>query len=232
MSSIIDAFREVFGDRLAILKLTALTIPTYYSYILYVESQQRANNFMVIAVLTFLLVFGTMVEVTSNIINERTYVLPSLNPFKLVFSALKALIAMVPMVIIPYFIANFLCSMINIIPWLDVTLKSLIWLVVASVAVAGFLMYCVNEKIPEAYNFKVIYYKAGDLIVVLIFFILQFVLMNIPTTILIAYIIYVLFGYCPIFDFFVTFAIVFNILVTGHYLGQVHYETIVYNKVE
>lgn len=232
MASIVDAFRETFGDRLALLKLVVLTIPVYYCYNLYLQSQQGTSNFGIVAALAGLLLFGVMVKVANNIINENLFVLPSLNPFMLWFSALKAIVAIFPMVVIPYFISRFICSMINIIYWLDITLKSLIWFVFASIVVAVFLLYCVNENIREAYNFKLIYQKSGDLIVVLIFFIIQILIMNIPTTAFLGYVILVLFGQSPIFDFFVTFAFVFNLCAIAHYLGQVHYETIVYNKVD
>lgn len=233
MASIIDSFRDTFGDKLAVLKLLVLTVPAYYSYTLYLQSQQGPNGFWFVASLTFLLLFGTMVKVTSNIINERCYILPALkSPHLIFYSALKAIVAIFPMVIIPYFIAKYLCSIINVIFWLDITLKTLIWLIFASIVVTAFLMYCVREKISDAYNIKLIYQKAGDLIVVLIFFVIQIAIMNIPTTIFLGYLLYVLFGYCPLLDFFIALSVVFNICATGHYLGQVHYETIVYSKTD
>lgn len=230
MASIIDSFREVLGDRLAFLKIVLLAIPVNYTYSLYVGSNGDFAKYSWMLYLTLFLLFGMLVKITNNVANEKECIFPSFNPLSFLLDTFKGILAILPAALICYWIASYFCSLINIIPWLDITLKSIIWLVVVAIVVTSFLMFTTNKKILEAYNVKMIFDKAGDLIVTLIFFVIQAVVINVPTAAFIGYTLLILFGFGPIFDFYVCFAIVFNIGVMGHYLGQVHYETITYAK--
>lgn len=226
MASIIDSFREVFTDRLSFLKIIVLAIPVYASYQVYLQPNTNFTLFFWLTGITALLLFGFLLNITNNVINARDSVLPSLNIFKFITLTAKGIIAIGPTVLISYLLATYVCSLINIMPWVDIVLKSMIWIVVASVIIASFLMFSAKGRILDAYNFGVLSQSSGDLIVVFIFFIIQLVIINIPTSAFIGYTILILFGYGPIFDFFLALAIVFNVAVTGHYMAQVHYETI------
>ena len=232
MASIVDSFREVFSDRLAFLKLIILAIPADYTYSLYLSAvgDHDYSGYYQMLYLTLFLYFGVLVKVTNNVINERDLVLPSFNPFPIAIAGLKGLLAILPSALISCLIANYLCSIINIIPWLDITLKTIIWLVVASIIITSFLMFSSKGRILDAFNVKVLFEKAGDLIVTLIFFIIQLVVINIPTTAFIGYTLLILFGFGQFFNFYIALAVAFNVAVMGHYFGQVHYETIVYVK--
>lgn len=230
MASIVDSFREVFTDRLSFLKIAILAIPVYYSYQLYLQSKQDFTGFFWLAGITLFFLFGVLIEVTNNMVNERDRILPSLNPFKLAFSAIKGILAIGLFVLISSLLANYVCSLINIIPWLDITLKSIVWLVAASIIITSFLMFSTKKRILDAYNLKILSQKAGDLLITLIFFIIQLAIINIPTSAFLGYIVLILFGFGPIFNFFLSIVLVFNIAVTGHYMGQVHYELLTYDK--
>ena len=91
-------------------------------------------------------------------------------------------------------------------------------------------MFTTKKRILDAYNLSVLSLKAGDLIVVVLFYLLQLIIINIPTNAFIGYTLIVLFGFGPVFNAFLAIALVFNIVVTGQYLGQVHYENIIYNN--
>lgn len=229
MASIVDSFREVFTDRLAFFKIAILAIPVYFSYQLYVESKQDFTGFFWLAGITLFLLFGVLIGVTNNVVNERDRILPSLNPFKLAIASLKGIIAIGVLAVISCLLANYICSFINVIPWLDITLKSLIWLIAASLIITSFLMFSTHQRILDAYNFKMLSQKSGDLIVTIIFFIIQLAIINLLTSAFLGYIIFILFN-SSIFNFFLAFVLVFNIAVTGHYLGQVHYELLIYEK--
>ena len=224
MASIIDSFRDVFTDRLSFLKLVVLAIPVYCSYLVYLQSKRDFTGFFWIAGITLFFLFGFLIQITNNVLNDANTTLPSLNPFKLAFVSFKGIIALLPSILIPCLIANYVCSFINIISWLDITLKTIIWLVVVSIITTTFLMFALKEKILDAYNMKLLSSASGDMILTLIFFIIQIVIINIPTSAFVGYTLLILFGTCPMFDFFLAFAIVFNVAVTGHYMAQVHYE--------
>lgn len=229
MASIVDSFREVFSDRRAFLKLIILAIPTYYCYQLYVGANGDFGGFWFWTYVFVFFLFGFLIEVTNNVIDENDSVLPSMNPFLMAFDAIKGILAIGPLSLICCGIANYINSLINIIFWFDITLKILIWIVVVSIVITSFLLFCAKKKIVAAYNFPVMYSRIGDIIFVLIFFIIQLTIINIPTTGFIGYSIFVIFGLnSPLFAFFLAFAAMFNLAVAGHYMGQIHYEAIAY----
>lgn len=230
MASIVDSFRETFGDNKSFIKIFVMSLPVAYSYYLYSTANGNYGSFSPVALLTIFFLFGFLAQVTGNVVNERDMVLPRINPFSLAKTAFKGLIAIGPLAFILSMLANSICSIINIVFWLDIVLKTCIWLVVASIIITSFLLFVEKEKIFDAYKLKVVFAKAGDLIVTIIVFILQLLVINIPTSFFIGYTLLVLFGNGPLFVMFVCYAVVFNVAVMGHYLAQVHYEVLDFKK--
>lgn len=230
MASIIDSFRETFNDNHSFLKLLVFAAPIYYSYYLFISAKGDFDFFWFVASLTVFFLFGFLIKTTSGVLNERDTVIPSLNPFKLAWAALKGLVAIGPVVGICIFIASKVCPLINIISWLDITLISIIWLIVLSISLTAFLLFVKGEKIADAYNLKVISDKSGDLMVGVLFFVIQLIVVNLPTTGFIGYTVTVLFGVGPILYAFFAYAIAFNIAVTGHYMAQLQYELLGFDK--
>jgi hypothetical protein len=226
MASIIDSFRNTFSEHLSMLKILILTIPFYYAYEVYLKNNQPLTDIYWIVGITLFFLFGVLIKVSNNVISNDNNVLPSFNPFPIAYSAIKGIIAIAPPVLISSFLANYLCSIINISPWVDNTLKFLIWILTASIIISSFLMFAANEKITEAFNIIGLFSKTGDLIFSLLIFIIKLIIMNFLTVCFVGYTIILLFGFGPIFDFFVIFAIIFNLIVIGDYFGQLHYEII------
>ena len=224
MASIIDSFRDVFTDRFSFLKILVFTIPIYYSYQLYLTSSADFTLLFWATGLTLFFLFGFLTKITHNVINDGESVLPSLNPLKLALTSIKAFAAIAPAAIFFGWLANYVCSFINIVQWGGLILKTLIWLVVASVIVTSFLMFTTKERIIDAFKIKVLFQKTGDLIVALIVFAAQFALINILIIGFIGYTIFILFGVGLILNFFLAFALVFNIIAIGQYMAQIHYE--------
>jgi len=224
MASIVDSFRDVFTDKLSFLKLVVLAVPVYYSYQVYLQSKSGFAGFFWIAGITLFFLLGFFIKIVNNMLVAKNSVLPSFNPLPLAFAALKGILAILPLTWICVWLANYICSLIYIIPWLDTTLKISIWLVVAAIITTSLLMFCTKEKISAVYNLKLLSKASGDMILALIFFVIQAVVLNIPTTGFLGYTLLILFGVGPFFNFFVAIAIVFNVAVAGHYMAQVHYE--------
>lgn len=230
MASIIDSFRDTFSDKLSLFKIAIFALPVYITYGLYINSKGDFSGFWWMASVTFILLFGLMSRVAYNVINDKETVLPSLNPIPLLKSSFKGLIAISVPAVISCFAANYFCSLINFAPWLDTTMKVLIWAVAASVILTSFLMFVKKESIKDAYDFKIIFEEAGDFIWVILIFLIQLVVVNIPTVAFIGYVILILFGFGWLFDAYVSLAFVFNIAVIGHYLGQVQFEVLEYKR--
>lgn len=230
MASIIDSFREVFTDRFSFLKIIVFAIPVYYSYQLYITSKADFTQFYLIAGLTIFFLLGFLARITNNVINDGETILPSLNPFKLAFTAIKTIVAVMPSALIFGWLANYACSFINFAPEADIALKIIIWLIAAAIIVTSFLMFVKDENILDAFNIRILFEKAGDLIVCIIVFVLQFVVINFIIMGFIGYALFILFGYGLLFDFFVSLAVVFNVATTGHYLAQLQYDNLGYGK--
>lgn len=230
MASIIDSFRDVFSDNMSFFKILALAIPTYYSYDLYTKSKEDYGLFFWVAGLTLFFMFGFLVKVTGNVINDRDRVLPPLNPLILALAGVKGIIAIGPVALIASLLATQACSFININPVMDYTLKSMVWLIVVAIVATSFLMFTPRENVFDAFDLRSLLAKAGDLIVSLIVFLLQLVLANIVTAGFIGYIIFLLFGAGPVLNFFLALVLAFNVGVAGQYLAQVHYEIFTYDK--
>ena len=226
MASIIDSLREVTSDRFAVLKMLIFAIPVYYSYTIFVTDKGFSGNFNLVAGLTIFFLFALLIKVTNNVINERDHVLPSLNLLKLALTAIKGIAAIAIPTVISCLLVNYISAQIFIIPWVDNAIKTILWLVASSVIITSFLMFARNENILEAFNVKLLFEKAGDLILVVLFYVLQAIAINLVTTAFIGYAMYILLGFGPVFSFFLAFALVLNICLAGHYMGQVHYEAL------
>jgi hypothetical protein len=123
-------------------------------------------------------------------------------------------------------LANYVCSIISIIGWLDVTIKTIIWVVAASVIFTSFLMFATQKKVADAYKVKLLFDKSGDLLIILFILLIQLAFINIPTAVLIGYIMSILLGPGEILNAYIAYMIVFNIAAIGHYMAQVHYDVL------
>jgi len=232
MASILDSFKETFSDNSTFLKVVVFAIPVYYSIDSIIQSLNKTGvaQYGWIFWVTVFLLLGILIKTTSGVLNEDDTVLPSFNIIKLFVAAAKGLVAVAPVTWLSVFLVNILSSFINIAPWVDNTLKALLWLLAIAVSMTTFLMFVRQEKISDAYNLKTLSDKAADLMISLIFFVIQIVVVNLPTTVFVGYVILTLFGPSPFFNFYVAMAIVFNIGVIGHYLAQLQYEILGYDK--
>jgi len=230
MASILDSFRETFGDKFGFFKLLVFVIPLYFFYDQYSKGAAAFANVFIYICITAFFLFGFLIKTTNYVLNEEDSVMPPLNPLKLAWSAIKGFLAILPATWISVSLANFVLKFVNTIDWVDNTLKTLAWLVVASIVLTSFLMYVKEEKILDAFNMKTLAEKAGDIMLGIVFFVLQLVVINVPTTGVIGYSIYILFGFGPLLNFFIAYAIIFNLIAACHYMAQLQYEILGYDR--
>lgn len=226
MASIIDSFRETFTDNMSFFKLLTFSVPLYFAHDLYIKNPQNPIGAFWLGGITIFFLFGFLIKVTSEVLNEGDSVLPFLNPLKLALASVKGLIAIGPVTWISISLANYVIPKVNVVDWFNITFQSIIWLIVIGIALTSFLMFVKNEKIADSYNLKILFEKSADLSIAIIFFILQIILINLPTTVFLGYILLVLFGFGPLFYFFLAYVIVFNVAATGHYMAQLQYEVL------
>lgn len=230
MASIIDSFREVVKDRFSLPKLFILALPVYFSYLIFLQSKNDFTVFYWSIGITVFILFGFLIKLINNVINAHSSCLILLNPLGIILASIKGIVAVGPVCLISCWLGNYLTSLINLVSWFGLTIKIVIWLVFAVFILTSFLMFCENENIKDAYKVKVVFGYAGDLIGVFAFFLFLLVFLNVLTIGFIGYVLFLLLGQGVIFNFFIAMAIVFNLAVSGHYLGQIQYEFLACNQ--
>lgn len=102
MASVIDAFRTILGAKHSILKISSLSlIVSYPVYQVLMNYGDWTSSWAIIAYAILMFYFGYIVSVAHNMINERDILLPGyLNPVKIFFVGIGALLALVPMAVL------------------------------------------------------------------------------------------------------------------------------------
>ncbi len=231
MASIKDAFEEAIQDHGALTKYFIFAIPVFLCTILYSNADKNGlSAFWAVSIITFLLLFGFLIECTTNVRNGKDSVLPSYNIFAIFWSGIKGSVALGPSIAINCTLAYFICNFIeNYIIELNTLLvfKTIIWCVFGSIILTGYLCYARTFKIVDAYNLKAISDSSMDILIAVLFMIPQILIANAILIIPVNYIVWVFFGIPhPIATFYWSMCLVFNLAMCGHYLAQVAYETI------
>lgn len=229
MASIKDAFEESFQDDKSILKYIVFAIPVYCCF--YLFSQGNWTTFWPVASLTFLLLYGILIECTTNVRNGKNIVLPSFNIFIIVFNGIKGTIALGPSIAINCLLASLINQKLlptfltdtNIL----MVIQGIIWALFGSFILTGYLCYAKNFKIADAYNLKTIYTSCVGILVSVLFMLPQVLLANIILLVPVLYIVWVFLGLPhPVAEFYCCMVVIFNLALCGNYLAQVDYENI------
>lgn len=231
MASIKDAFEESIQDHGALTKYFIFAIPVFICSILYSNAdKQGLSAFWAVSIVTFLLLFGFLIECTTNVRNGKDSILPSYNIISIFWSGIKGIVALGPSIAVNSIIAYFLCNLVqNYIPESNtlIVFKFIIWGVFIAIMLTGYLCYARTFKIIDAYNFKTISDSSMDILVAVLFMIPQILIADAILIGPVTYIVWVFFGIPhPIATFYWSMCLIFNLAMCGHYLAQVAYEAI------
>ena len=231
MASIKDAFEEAIQDHGALTKYFLFAIPVYYCSCLFINSDKNElSKLWTASIITFILLFGFLIECTTNVRNGKDSVLPSFNIFAIFWNGIKGLVALGPSIAINSIIAHFLCNLItNYVSDTNtlLVLQCMIWGVFGAIMLTSYLCYARTFKIRDAYNLKAISDSSMDILISIIFMIPQILIADAIIITPITYIIWIFFGIPhPIAIFYWSMCFIFNLAMCGHYLAQVAYETI------
>ena len=224
MASIIDAVQEAINDDMSMLKYFVFAIPVFFSIYLY--NSGNYSGFWIIASMTFILLFGFLIECTANVRNGKNHILPSFNIFIMFWAGIKGIIAIGPSIAINIWLAAFICSRFTIAdPNVDGVIKGLVYAVFITLILTSYLLYANNFKIADAYNLKVITDASVDVLIAILFFIPQLIIANAIITGSITYVFWLILGIPnPICTFFWCMVLIFNLAIIANYLAQVDYE--------
>ncbi|MBP3821406.1 hypothetical protein J6G99_07180 [bacterium] len=227
MSSIIDAFNETFTEKQAYLKFFVYAIPVFFTAKAFINGQM--SLFWFYGFLTAMLIFALLTSAISNVRMNKQEIL-TFNPFTLLISLLKGLLAMIPQLILFFVIGNLLIKIqIPIdIPHIQQIYEIIVYIIISSIILTSYMAFAKYLEIKQAYNYKVILESCIDIIVNLMFFIPQWLIAN---TIIVGPILYIysLF-HIPYshwtFIFYCSMVTIANISIIANYLSQTSYELI------
>ena len=228
MASLTDAFNDAFGEENAIVKFVVYAIPVFLCAYLYL-SNSRFGCYT-LAIPTALLLLTLMTNGINNIRSNKREIL-TLNPVLLIPVLIKLFFAVFPVFCIMTFIGYLIITFVKIpfdIPNITLIFNCIVFLIVFSVIFTSYLSFSKTLSIEAGYNLKVISESAMDVLICLLFLIPQLIIAN---GIIIGIVWYLFFVFHlpinnPLFIFYCSAVLVFNISALAGYFAQVSYELI------
>lgn len=237
MINIIDTFRNVVGDKYAVVKILILTAPTVISVYANLSGQAVFSNLInLIFGVVFAAIFFETIRRSCN--SEPMLLPPFMLPFRMFITLGLTILAAIPVtavcvgLVLGYF--HVLSTYFPDVIQSPITMKIcnfIFSLIVSSLFFASVTQFLDSGKVIDAYNPIRVVKALKTFIVNNLFFIIQDIIFNLIVLIIPAYIIMVLAG-MDIKNFFVILWLsmggVVNYLMLADYMGQTKKESEVY----
>src|SRR5574344_1711702 len=217
MASVLDSFKEILDDKSTIVINLLLTIPIFYTYVLF---KSQNSDFTLFFYITSFLLILIIAETANFYITQDKNVFHILNPLKLILMAFQLLLGVIPVGIITVFLTISIINFINIEYYTDIVLKTGVWIVSIAIILTSFLSFIKDRKILNAYNVVKIFKRGGDTIGATFKLVLCLLIFNAVTFGVFGYILYIFFKFDLITVVFICYAVAFNVSVIGHHLAQ------------
>jgi len=237
MINIIDTFRNVVGDKYAMVKILILTVPTVISVYANLSGQAALAGAINVAFsIVFAAIFFETIRRSCN--SEPMLLPPFMMPFRMFVTLGLTIIAAIPITVICIGLAiGYFYVMFNYFPNIvqsPIIIK--IWnlmlaLLITSLFFSSVTQFLDTGKVWDAYNPIKVTLALKTFIVNNLFFVIQDMIFNLVVLIIPAYIIMVLAG-MDIQNFFVILWLsmggVVNYLMFADYMGQTKKESEIY----
>ncbi len=230
MASIRDAIEESTNEPHALEQYIIFTLPVFGATYMYAKGMSGNVWFLILAFLSFIIIFGTIVKCANNVMNFRERIMPTMNPFSLFFDSFRTLIAIAPAVAInggiAYYLINTFYPMISV-TWISQAATYITYAVCGSIVVTVLMLFSKRFSFVDAFDLKAISDSCIDVLIQLIWLSIQIGIIDALLTGTITYLCWLFIG----LDNFVTYfiwcmTVVFNAAVVGNYLGQLNYEAL------
>lgn len=224
MASVLDSIKTTIGDSHPFFKVAVLSFLVFAVMQMYTSTAAAQVVKTSVIAVTFLILLGFAVLTVHNSINENTVLMPSLNPFALIWAGVNGFLALFPYILLIYFGINWVNGFLIFEPWVNILiLIASSALLIAFFAVA-LVLYAKKLNLLAGYNVVNIVKYVGDFIVysfVLAFGLFLFVvLVFVPT----GFVVKLMFDFGLVFDYFVIFSIILLINVMLQYYSQLFFE--------
>lgn len=227
MASILDSVKTVVGDSHPFFKMASFAIIIFL--VTQLETLEYVPPLLQISavILTFFGFLGFVLLSVHNSVNEQNIIMPNLfNPLKLIWVGINGTLSLLPFLALVYFGITWVSSLLKFAPWINYLITLLVGIVLIALFVVSMLLFCKRFNPLASYNFKNIFKYAGD-------FIAYSFVLAINVLILLGVVFFpiglgvkLMFGYGPVFNFFIIFTIIFIIMTMSQYYAQLHFEFI------
>lgn len=167
---------------------------------------------------------------TYNVRSGNMTVLPSYNIIPVLWTGFVGLLVLAPAALGGYFASKFIVSYAGNYVAAENILKIIEYIcyaIFSSFVLTIYLLYTNKFKIKDAYNLNLISKYCIDILLAVVFMLIQVALIDSLILAPITYLIWIFFGIPhPVGTFFWCVVGVLNLAMLGHYMGQVSYEII------
>lgn len=230
MASMFDALDETLQESASKWKIAIFTLPVFAVILFYKGG--KTDLFYLCLIPAIIVVLGSLVRVCNNVMQCREVRLPSWNIFTLIFDTIRTSIAMLPSVLINYGIVNYLVTKLYpmiAVEWIKTGATYITYGVAVSVLVTVFILYAKRFKMKDTWDIVCISNSCIDVMIQLIWMTIQLLIIDALIFGSITYLFYVfldktLNNWMLLYVW--SAGIVFSIMLTGNYLGQLHYEAL------
>ena len=230
MASIKDAIEESTNEPHALTQYIIFTIPLFGALWLFKKEMMNSIWFYLLAGISAIILLGTMVKCENNVMNFREKIMPSMNPFTLLFDSIRTIIALLPAAAlnggIAYYLITKIYPMISV-TWIAQAATYITYAVAGSIILTVFMLYAKKFSFVDAFDFKAISDSCIDVLIQVIWLAIQLAFIDAIVAGSVTYLCWLFIGIDNVVTYFVwCMTAVFNVALIGNYLGQLNYEAL------
>lgn len=227
MPSIIDSAKLVFTDSNAPTKIMIQSLTPFIIYNIYKGnlSFSQLLNFP-IAIILSIIYLGYLFRTLTNSLQEKNYILSSLNPFKSFWVGLKGIISCGIFTIPIFLIQKYFIPLLDFDAPGSIVLAIIAYLLTGSFLFTSMIFYSKDCKVLGGLNFIKILKNFHEVIVYLALSLVMLALSNLITALPFGGLIYMLFGYGRLFEYAISIIITSNLLIYFQNLSHAYFEQI------
>lgn len=228
MALMTDALSDAMSEDFSLVKILVYAIPVFICAYAFISKNMPL--FIICAIPTTILLLALLSNGIANITSNKREIL-TLNVFSLIPVAMKLFFAITPQTIITLVIGFCLTYFIRIpeeLKYGQLIYECIVWTLSASVILTEYFAFSKRLDVKAPYNLQMISEATIDILINIIFLIPQLLIIN-GILIGIAWYMFFLLKYSvqhPLFIYFCSAVLIFNISFLASYIAQISYEAI------
>ena len=175
MANIVNALRNISSDSWWFVKIAVMTIPIFYFFENTSPASFDFNMMLPYFVVFAILYLGVVAVLMHRNIANKSPLLPSLFSIpEFIVKAIGLSIVSLPMYILYFYLMYYVYNNLEFEAYMMFIIYVGITLLFAPFIYIPSVLYCVNGKVSDAFNFRIIIEAGGNFVVQFLAFILQY----------------------------------------------------------